>query len=113
VRIQERARGSARERGYSSKWDSASIGFLKKNKTCKACELAGVLQRAQVTDHVVPHKGDMVVFWDRSQWQAVCRWHHDVVKQVLEREFAAGKIGASCLDLTSTYALDLALRLRL
>lgn len=29
---------------------------------------------ATQTDHVVPHKGDQVAFWDREHnWQALCR----------------------------------------
>lgn len=27
---------------------------------------------ATQTDHVVPHRGNMTVFWDASQWQALC-----------------------------------------
>jgi 5-methylcytosine-specific restriction protein A len=23
-------------------------------------------------DHIIPHQGDMEVFWDDSQWQALC-----------------------------------------
>ena len=108
----DRRRGSARERGYSSKWDKVSVAFLRKHRVCKACEAVGVLQATEVTDHIVPHKGDMGLFWDRSNWQACCRWHHDVVKQILEREFLAGNIGRSDLNLTSRAALDLASRLR-
>jgi len=24
------------------------------------------------TDHVVPHRGDMRLFWDANNWQALC-----------------------------------------
>lgn len=109
----DRRRGSARERGYSSKWDKASLGFLRRNRVCVACEQAGVLQASEVTDHIVPHKGCKSLFWDRNNWQACCRWHHDVVKQMLEREFQNGQRSARDLVLTSRAALDLASRFRL
>jgi 5-methylcytosine-specific restriction endonuclease McrA len=112
-RAYDQQRGSARERGYSRKWDKASISFLRKHRICEACEKAGVLQATEVTDHIVPHKGDMALFWDRSNWQACCRWHHDVVKQILEREFVVGAVGRSDLVLTSRIALDIAARHRL
>jgi 5-methylcytosine-specific restriction protein A len=29
-----------------------------------------------VVDHIVPHRGDLTVFWDRSRWQALCASCH-------------------------------------
>lgn len=112
VKEYDKRRGSSRERGYTTKWDKASRAFLGKHRICLACELAGFDQRTEVTDHIVPHKGDKALFWDRTNWQACCRWHHDVVKQMLEREYLAGAISRSDLSLTSRMALDLAARLR-
>jgi 5-methylcytosine-specific restriction protein A len=32
----------------------------------------------QVVDHVAPHRGDEMLFWDRERnWQALCRACHD------------------------------------
>lgn len=109
----EQRRGSARERGYTSKWDKASKGFLRRNPICKACEAAGVICASEVTDHIVPHRRDSALFWDRSNWQACCRWHHDVVKQRLERDYEQGRAVAADLDLSSPKALALAEALRL
>jgi 5-methylcytosine-specific restriction endonuclease McrA len=64
-----------------------------------------------VTDHVIPHKGDMAVFWDRAQWQSACTWHHDVVKQRLELRYAKGELKAADLWLNSTAASELTRRL--
>jgi 5-methylcytosine-specific restriction protein A len=30
-----------------------------------------------VVDHVVPHRGDPVVFWDQDNWRALCKRCHD------------------------------------
>ena len=29
-----------------------------------------------VANHIIPHKGDQALFWDRSNWQTLCRSHH-------------------------------------
>ena len=28
---------------------------------------------SECVDHIVPHKGDQQLFWDQSNWQALCR----------------------------------------
>ena len=105
-------RGSARKRGYWARWDKASKGYLARHVVCAACAAAGLDEAARVTDHIVPHRGDMGLFWDKNNWQACCRWHHDVVKQSLERSFWCGRLVASDLLLTSPVALTLAASLR-
>lgn len=65
----------------------------------------------EVTDHVIPHKGDDGAFWDRSRWQRCCAWHHDVVKQRLEAQYQAGLIGADDLWLNSARAKALTIEL--
>ncbi|MGN8738508.1 HNH endonuclease signature motif containing protein [Bilifractor sp. HCP3S3_D3] len=41
-----------------------------------ACDMAS-LHPATVVDHIVPHRGDPKLFWDRSNWQALCKRCHD------------------------------------
>lgn len=67
----EKARPSARERGYDSKWDRASKAFLARpeNKLC-AC---GCGAPADVVDHRVAHKGDKRLFWNQRNWQPMAR----------------------------------------
>ena len=60
-----------------------------------------------VVDHVEPHKGDQRKFWNTALWQPACRWHHDVIKQVLERMFASGEIAVAELWLNSATAIRL------
>lgn len=112
ARATDQARGSARERGYTPAWDRASAAFLLAHPICPACEAAGLIVAAEVTDHVIPHKGDRALFWSRTNWQPACRWHHDAVKQRLEQLYAAGKIGPAELVLTSAYALAVAVQMR-
>jgi 5-methylcytosine-specific restriction endonuclease McrA len=100
-------RGSARARGYDAEFDRASIAFKREHPLCLGCGAVGRISATEVTDHVVPHKGDMVIFWDRTKWQPACRWHHDIVKQLLERRFAKGELAAAELWLNSNAAIRL------
>ena len=36
-----------------------------------------MLAVAKVTDHIIPHKRDMKLFWDRNNWQPLCKPCHD------------------------------------
>lgn len=102
------ARESAARRGYDRRWARVSLGFRRANPLCLGCHAAGRVQAAEVTDHIVPHRGDQGLFWDPGNWQASCRWHHDQVKQRLERAYDAGEIDRDALSLDSPRALELA-----
>jgi hypothetical protein len=32
---------------------------------------------ANVVDHIIPHRGDMELFWDESNWQSMCEPCHN------------------------------------
>lgn len=32
---------------------------------------------ANVVDHIKPHRGDKVLFWDSANWQPLCKECHD------------------------------------
>lgn len=70
----DQRRGTARERGYTAEWERESKAFLAlpENRFC-ACGCGRV---ADMVDHKRPHKGDMQLFWDRSNWQAMKRGCH-------------------------------------
>lgn len=73
--IKERA--TATERGYDSRWKNARNRFLKVNPLCVRGKEEGRLVKATVVDHVKPHRGDKKLFWDESNWQALCKRCHD------------------------------------
>ena len=77
-------RKSSCARGYGYKWQIAREGFLKKHPLCMQCELIGKLTPAAVVDHIVPHRGDMGLFWSRENWQALCKQCHDSYKKRVE-----------------------------
>lgn len=70
-------RPSAHRRGYNYKWQKASKVFLSHNPLCRHCEKEDKIVLATVVDHVIPHKGDMKLFWDIENWQSLCSSCHN------------------------------------
>lgn len=103
----DRRRGSARSRGYSAQWDSEAAAFKRVHPLCMGCKAIGLVKVTDVVDHVVPHRGNMAIFWDRDRWQPSCRWHHDVIKQKLEAQYERGAVKMDDLWLNSAVAMKL------
>lgn len=101
-------RGSFRERGYSSLWDRSSRIYRAAHPLCVGCQAIGVVKATELVDHVIPHKGDPALMWGEHNWQACCRWHHDQVKQILERKHARREISDADLKLDSAIAIAVA-----
>lgn len=68
---------SAAGRGYGIKWQKESRRFLQAHPLCCMCQKEGRYVKATVVDHIVPHRGDQKLFWDQSNWQPLCKKHHD------------------------------------
>lgn len=93
------SRLSAAQRGYDSKWKRARAQFLADHPLCIWCSAQGRVVPAVVVDHIKRHglaaakeAGDAVaiaaaqkLFWDKSNWQALCGHCHDSHKQRLEK----------------------------
>ena len=78
-------RESAAKRGYGYKWQKARDAYLKKHPLCVDHERRGYVEPATVVDHIIPHSGDMTLFWDSSNWQSLCKVCHDSHKQRIEK----------------------------
>ena len=52
-----RDRAGSGERGYDRRWQKARARY--------------------VVDHIRPHRGDPILFWDESNWQSLCKACHD------------------------------------
>lgn len=78
---------TAAQRGYGYKWQKARETFLAnpENVLCVMCAEVGRVTEATVVDHRIPHRGDMSLFWDRSNWQPLCKRCHDSHKQAEEK----------------------------
>jgi 5-methylcytosine-specific restriction protein A len=73
----ERQRPSAARRGYGPRWRRARAAYLARHPLCVRCREVGRLEPATVVDHVVPHRGDPVLFWGETNWAALCKRCHD------------------------------------
>lgn len=72
----EATRQTSAQRGYGYKWQKISKAFLAKHLWCECAECKGLDiidggKIANVVDHIKPHRGDMKLFWDRTNWQAM------------------------------------------
>lgn len=81
-------RESSTKRGYGHKWRLARAAFLEQNPLCVMHEARGELVPAAVVDHKTPHRGDMGLFWRRSNWQALCKRCHDFKTATEDSHFA-------------------------
>jgi 5-methylcytosine-specific restriction protein A len=68
---------STNEKGYDGRWKKARVEYLKRNPLCVRCLAKGKYKKATVVDHIVPHRGDKSLFWNESNWQALCKTCHD------------------------------------
>ena len=106
----DRQRGNERERGYTKTLRNAMAIFKRSYPLCLGCEAVGWVAPTEVTDHIIPAKGDYVLLWDQGNWQPACRWHHDSIKQQLEIMFVNGKATAADLHLNSPRAIEMTKR---
>jgi len=74
------ARLNPHQRGYTRQWREVSRHFLQANPLCKGpdsyCDRSGRRVPSRETDHIVPHRGNLRLFWDQNNWQALCRTCH-------------------------------------
>lgn len=70
-------RKTTAQRGYGGRWQKARATFLARSPLCVECAKQDRTTAATVVDHIVPHKGDQGLFWDTSNWQSLCKPHHD------------------------------------
>lgn len=70
-------RATSYGRGYDRQWQKARSLFLKAHPLCEKCKAQGMLVKAIVVDHIIPHRGDEKLFWDEGNWQSLCKPCHD------------------------------------
>lgn len=75
------AGASPSDRGYDHEWRKARAEWLREHRLCTHCEDEGIFTDCSsgggVVDHRIPHRGDKALFWDRGNWQTLCKTHHD------------------------------------
>ena len=75
---------------WTSRWRRLRAAQLTAHPLCARCLAQGTVTPATVANHVIPHKGDEVLFWE-GQLESSCKPHHDGVIQAEEaRGYAIG-----------------------
>lgn len=73
----DEGRGTAHQRLYDARWQRYSRRYLREHPLCVVDMAAGRTVPSEATDHIVPHRGDVKLFWDPSNHQALCKLCHD------------------------------------
>ncbi|WP_211750361.1 HNH endonuclease signature motif containing protein [Paenibacillus sp. Marseille-Q4541] len=88
-------RGSAAQRGYGSKWRASRLEHLGRHPLCVRCLDKGIPIAATVVDHIIPHRGNQKLFWNRKNWQSLCKTCHDTKTVQEDGGFGNGRTNQS------------------
>lgn len=70
-------RPSAAKRLYDRRWRKARLAYLQAHPLCEICQAKGITEPSEVVHHKIPHRGDLTLFWDQTNWQALSKVCHD------------------------------------
>lgn len=70
-------RPNSNARGYTRRWGKVRAAWLADHPLCAECERQGRLTPATVVDHIKPHRGDPVLFWDETNYESKCAACHN------------------------------------
>lgn len=68
------------------RWRKVARMVLSAHPLCALCLRVGRQTAATVVDHIVPHRGDRVLFWSVDNLQALCFDCHNSAKAHQERD---------------------------
>lgn len=77
TRQMEQRRESAYKRGYDRDWQRDRAQELKAEPLCRECLKSGIITVATIRDHIIPHRGDSVLFHDPKNRQSLCKPCHN------------------------------------
>lgn len=75
---------SSTQRGYGYKWQQLRKAVLMEQPLCVFCQAEGRVTAACVVDHIVPHRGNPALQYDRTNLQPLCAHCHNSKKQKME-----------------------------
>lgn len=95
-RTQQRDASNTWRQWYkTARWQRLRAKVLKRD--LYTCKKTGALltgkhpaPHSAVVDHIRPHRGDPLLFWDEENLQAVSKAYHDSVKQAEEQSAIKG-----------------------
>ncbi len=68
----------------TARWRAMRKSFLNSHPLCALCEKINRDTAANTVDHIKPHHGDPIFFWDWDNLQSLCSVCHDSVKKQQE-----------------------------
>jgi 5-methylcytosine-specific restriction protein A len=74
-------------------WKAGRRVFLTRNPLCVDCGELGLVVAATEVDHIEPHRGDRDLFFDRTNWQPLCKPCHSrkTAREVLANSRGLGQ----------------------
>lgn len=84
---QQSQRDPARQRLYGRKWQKRRASHLAAHPWCAHCLSQGIYTPATDVHHVIPHRGDVNIFWS-SPLESLC---HSCHSKETAREGRGGK----------------------
>jgi 5-methylcytosine-specific restriction enzyme A len=82
-----------REKKYDhARWKRLRRQQLQAYPLCALCEARGQKIAAEVVHHLVPHKGDITLFYT-SALQSLCKRCHDGIVQKIEKVGYSNEVG--------------------
>ena len=81
------------KRMYNRRWQRLRLQFIKKNPLCVLCNSRGIVRPTQEVDHIIPHRGDEKLFWNKNNWQSLCKRCHS---RKTQREADSGRRVVVC-----------------
>ena len=76
----------------TARWEKLRAHQLSREPLCAFCLQQNIITPATVVDHVVPHRGDNDLFYNSSNLQSMCKYHHDSEKQAIEKRGYSNRI---------------------
>ena len=70
---------------YDRFWERYRLVFLRHNADCYSCD-----EKATVVDHLIPHKGDILLFKKLDNHIPLCKRCHDTITAKFDRIFKPG-----------------------
>ena len=73
---QQRRHLDVRKLYRTPRWAALRQQVWRANPLCVECAKAGRVEPWTDLDHIVPHRGDLRLFWDVRNLQGLCASHH-------------------------------------
>lgn len=129
-KLADSTRKSSTQRGYGYRWQKLSKAYLKSHTLCACANCQAEIKKqrllldladtkednyylsikipslaANVVDHKKPHRGDMKLFWDRTNWQPMNEICHNKKTATEDGGFTGAKPSIGGAQKSTTFSL--------